>query len=200
MLKAGGFRRWLWAKSATRPDKSTERREQIMSLPVLNGTARLIEDPELRFAAGSGKAVVRVRLAFNSRKKNQSTGEWEDADSFFVDGKAFEQAAENIAATLARGMEVVVSGRLRTEKWESGQGEKRSAPALMIDSIGPSLRFATARVEKSGGGQQQRPEVQQAARQQGQASAEDPWASGTPGTGRQAQQGWGSGGDEPPPF
>ena len=180
-----------------------------MSLPVLNGTARLIEDPELRFAAGSGKAVVRVRLAFNSRKKNQSTGEWEDADSFFVDGKAFEQAAENIAATLARGMEVVVSGRLRTEKWESGQGEKRSAPALMIDSIGPSLRFATARVEKSGGGQQQRQEVQQAARQQGRAQqgaapAADPWASGAPASA--SAGGWGSGaqggapyaGDEPP--
>lgn len=174
-----------------------------MTLPTLNGTARLIDDPELRFGAGSGKAVVKVRLAFNSRKKNQTTGEWEDADSFFVDGKAFEQFAENIAETLHRGMEVTVSGRLRTEKWETKDGEKRSAPSLLIDSIGPSLRFATAAVTKAGGGQQQRPEVQRAARSQGAVSVDDPWASGTPGTGRPAASGgWGQQGggysDEPP--
>lgn len=95
-----------------------------MSLPTLNGTARLIEDPELRFGAGSGKAVVKVRLAFNSRKKDPNTGEWTDSDSFFIDGKAFDQAAENIAETLQRGMEVVVSGRLRTEKWETKEGRR----------------------------------------------------------------------------
>lgn len=177
-----------------------------MTLPTLNGTARLIEDPELRFAAGSGKAVVKVRLAFNARKKDPNSGEWVDSDTFFVDGKAFEHAAENIAESLTRGMEVVVSGRLRTEKWETKGGEKRSVPSLLIDSIGPSLRFATAVVTKAPGGGQ-RPEMQRAARQQGAASAGDPWASGTPGTqpaaggwGQQAQQGgreaWGEG----PPF
>lgn len=175
-----------------------------MSLPSLNGVARLIEDPELRFGA-NGKAIAKVRLAFNSRKKDQASGEWVDSDSFFIDGKAFDQAAENIAGSLTRGMEVVVSGRLRTEKWESKEGEKRSAPALMIDSIGPSLRFATAAVTKTTGGgqggygQQNQGQGQQPARQaQGQRSAGDPWSQSQGG---QQGGGWGNGSapaDEPP--
>lgn len=179
-----------------------------MSLPTMHGTARLIDDPELRFGAGSGKAVVRVRLAFNSRKKDKATNEWVDGDTFFVDGKAFDQAAEHIAESLTRGMEVVVSGRLRTEKWESGQGEKRSAPALLIDAIGPSLARATAVVTKApsaGSGGQGREEFQRARKEQGAVSAEDPWASGTPGTGGAPAGGWGGGSQgggysEPPPF
>lgn len=166
-----------------------------MSLPVMTGTARLIEDPELRFGAGSGKAVVRVRLAFNSRKKDPATNEWVDADSFFIDGKAFDQAAENIAESLARGMEVVVSGRLRTEKWETKQGEKRSAPALLIDSIGPSLKSATAKVTKASGGQGRGAGPQ--ARPAQSAAGEDPWVA-APGTRGQAGGGWGSGDSEAP--
>ncbi|MEU1908434.1 single-stranded DNA-binding protein [Streptomyces hygroscopicus] len=160
-------------------------------LPTLNGTARLIDDPELRYAA-SGGAVVKVRLAFNSRKKDPS-GEWKDDASFFITGTAFGQAAENIAATLQRGMEVVVSGRMKTDSWEK-DGEKKSAPSLLVDSIGPSLRFATARVEKVGGSGSGRQEFQQARQQQGSG---DPWGSGAPAGGG----GWGGGavgGDEPP--
>lgn len=144
-----------------------------MSLPQLSGVARLIEDPELRFSA-SGGAVVKIRLAFNSRKKDQS-GQWVDDATFFVRGTAFGQAAENVAASLQRGMEVMVVGRMKTESWEKN-GEKRSEAALLVDSIGPSLRFATAQVEKSGGQGQGRQEFQQARQAQGAASAEDPWA------------------------
>lgn len=166
-----------------------------MTLPSLNGTARLIEDPELRFAA-SGGAVVKVRLAFNSRKKDPQSGEWKDDASFFVTGTAFGQAAENIAETLTRGLEVVVSGRMKTDSWESKEGEKRSAPALLIDSIGPSLRSATAKVSKasSGGGGSGRQEFQQA-RQQQSAGSGDPWGAGAQQAG-QAAGSWG--GDEPP--
>ncbi|WP_097965019.1 single-stranded DNA-binding protein [Streptomyces sp. or20] len=178
-----------------------------MSLPTMHGTARLIDDPELRFGAGSGKAVVRVRLAFNSRKKDKATNEWVDGDTFFIDGKAFDQAAEHIAESLTRGMEVVVSGRLRTEKWETGQGEKRSASALLIDSIGPSLARATAKVTKvsssGSGGQSQARGQDQGRSQQGAAPAEDPWASGAPSS--TSAGGWGSGAQgggytEEPPF
>lgn len=144
-----------------------------MSLPQLSGVARLIEDPELRFSA-AGSAIVKIRLAFNSRKKDQS-GQWVDDATFFVRGTAFGQAAENVAASLQRGMEVVVVGRMKTESWER-DGEKRSEAALLVDSIGPSLRFATAQVEKSGGQGQGRQEFQEARRSQGAAS-EDPWAS-----------------------
>ncbi|MFJ2202435.1 single-stranded DNA-binding protein [Streptomyces violaceusniger] len=166
-------------------------------LPTLNGTARLIEDPELRYGA-SGGAVVKVRLAFNSRKKDQS-GQWQDDASFFITGTAFGQAAENIAATLQRGMEVVVSGRMKTDSWESKEGEKKSAPSLLLDSVGPSLRFATARVEKAGGSGQGRQEFQQARGAQQGGQSGDPWASQAPAS--SGGGGWGaSGGDEPPPF
>ncbi|MFF9787113.1 single-stranded DNA-binding protein [Streptomyces nigrescens] len=159
-----------------------------MSLPQLSGVARLIEDPELRFSA-SGSAVVKVRLAFNSRKKDQA-GQWVDDATFFVRGTAFGPAAENVAASLQRGMEVMVVGRMKTESWEKN-GEKRSEAALLVDSIGPSLRFATARVEKSGGQGQGRQEFRQARQAQGAASADDPWA-----TPSQSQAGGYS--DEPP--
>lgn len=167
-----------------------------MSLPTMQGIARLIEDPELRFAA-SGTAVVKVRLAFNSRKKD-ANGEWVDSDSFFVDGTAFGQMAESVAESLVKGLEVVVSGRLRTERWETKQGEKRSGVALLVDSIGPSLRSATARVEKAsrggagGQGQQQGGGARSGGWGGGQGPAQDAWSSG----GGQ-QGGWG-GGDEPP--
>ncbi|MFE1767265.1 single-stranded DNA-binding protein [Streptomyces angustmyceticus] len=160
-----------------------------MSLPQLSGVARLIEDPELRFSA-SGSAVVKIRLAFNSRKKGQS-GQWVDDATFFVRGTAFGQAAENVAASLQRGMEVMVVGRMKTESWETKDGEKRSEAALLVDSIGPSLRFATAQVEKSGGSGQGRQEFQQERQAQRAASAEDPWASSAPSQG-------GGFSDEPP--
>ncbi|CAK7288609.1 single-stranded DNA-binding protein [Streptomyces misionensis] len=174
-----------------------------MSLPTLNGTARLMDDPQLRYGA-SGGAVVTVRLAFNSRKKDPQSGEWKDDASFFVDGKAFGPAAENIAESLARGLEVVVSGRLKTDSWEK-DGEKRSRPELLLDSIGPSLRNATAKVSKTtgGSGSGQR-DARQAVQQGASGSGGDPWASGAAAGGQGA---WGSGGgqggwssDEAPPF
>lgn len=172
-----------------------------MSLPNVNGTARLIDDPQLRYGA-SGGAVVTVRLAFNSRKKDQN-GQWVDDATCFLDGKAFGQAAENIVETLSRGLEAVVSGRLKTESWDDKQtGEKRSKLVLLIDSIGPSLRFATARVEKTGGSGRGRQDFQQARQQQTQQSADDPWASGggQQAGGQAGSWGGGSGGysDEPP--
>ena len=166
-----------------------------MSLPTLNGTARLIDTPELRFSA-QGTAVVKVRLAFNARKKDDS-GQWVDGDSFFVDGKAFDKHAERIAESLEKGMEVVVSGRLKTEQWTNREGEKRSGPSLLIDSIGPSLRFATARVEKAGAGSGQQA-YQQARAQSSREGRDDPWAT----SGAAAEtSGWPAGGgysDEAP--
>jgi len=163
-----------------------------MSLPTLTGTARLMQDPELRFGA-SGTAVVKVRLAFNSRKKDPQSGEWKDDASFFIDGKAFGQAAENLAESLSRGVEVVVSGRLKTEQWEK-DGEKRSGPALLIDSIGPSLRGATATVTKAGGSGQGQQQYQQARQRSSQEGREDPWAT----SGAAAQAGAGSWSEDPP--
>lgn len=149
-----------------------------MPLPTITGVARLTADPELRFT-GNGKPVASVRLAFNQRRLNQQTQQWEDGDTFFVRGQAWERLAENICETLQKGMEVMVSGDLRTERWEK-DGQKHEMPSLTIRSIGPNLAHAVAQVARPAYEQappdaqrgQQRP---QAARQ---APADDPWATG----------------------
>ncbi|HLL68979.1 MAG TPA: single-stranded DNA-binding protein [Micromonosporaceae bacterium] len=163
-----------------------------MSLPTLTGVGRATADPELRFAP-SGMAVAKVNLAFNSRKKNEATGQYEDDKVFFVEAVAFKQLAENLAESVQRGVEIVVTGRLVTESWEDKNGGgKRSKPSLLIDSIGPSLTFATAKVQKlerSGGGKPTSDSIR------GGAPADDPWASAAGSTGRPT-----SGFDEEPPF
>ena len=158
-----------------------------MSLPTITGVARLTDDPELRYGA-SGVAVCKVRLAFNSRKKDES-GQWVDADVFFVDGTVFNQEAEHVAESLQRGHEVVVTGRLKTRRYETKEGEKRSVVELTIDGIGPALKFATATVNKM-----QRASDGKAATG---GSKDDPWASAAPGP---ARSGGGGNFDEEPPF
>lgn len=157
-----------------------------MSLPTLSGTGRLIDDPELRFTP-SGKAVAKVRIAFNSRKKNDQ-GEWVDDKVFFANGTIWGQEAENVAESLQRGIEVVVTGRLETRSYENKDGEKRSVMELLVDSIGPTLRYATAQVRKmdrsKGGGQQ------------AAGGFEDPWASAAPASADTSRSGGFS--DEPP--
>jgi len=165
------------------------------TLPLVG---RLTADPELRFSP-SGMAVAKFTIVTSRRTKNEATGEWADADTTFWDCAAFKQLAENIAETLQKGMEVEAIGRAVQENWEDKQtGAKRSKVSVRIDSIGPNLSRATAKVAKaqsgqSGGGQQQ------SQQRGGQA---DPWASSAP---QQSQGGWGApqpqgGGfsDEPP--
>lgn len=138
-----------------------------MALPTMTGVGRMIEDPELRFTP-SGMAIAKLRLAFNDRRLNKDTNEWEDGDSYFVDGTVFKEVAEHVAESLTKGMEVCVSGRLKTRKYETKEGEKRSVVELVIDSIGPSLKFATATVTKAGksGGGSSTGQARPAARQQ----------------------------------
>ncbi|TXL91620.1 single-stranded DNA-binding protein [Streptomyces sp. IB2014 016-6] len=159
-----------------------------MTLPTMTGVGRLTADPELRFTP-SGKAVASVSLAFNSRRKNPQTQEWEDADVFFVRGTAWERLAENLTESLAKGMEVLVTGELRTESWEK-DGQKQSRPALLIRSIGPTLAFSVAQVSKDAasqnGGQtggQGAARAQQGSSQRSrptQPPQDDPWATGIP--------------------
>jgi single-strand DNA-binding protein len=153
-----------------------------MYLPTLTGVGRLTGDPELRFTQAS-KAVASIPLAFNSRRKNPQTNEWEDGDTFFVRGTAWERLAENATETLSKGMEVIVTGELRTERWEK-DGQKHERPALLIRSIAPNLAYAIATVSKDAASQQgqngqrtttQRPQGQTQHRQ-GPPPADDPWA------------------------
>jgi single-strand DNA-binding protein len=146
---------------------------------VITVIGNLTADPELRFTP-SGAAVANFTVASTPRTFDRQSGEWKDGDALFLRCNVWRQAAENVAETLTRGMRVMVSGRLRQRSFETREGEKRTVVELEVDEVGPSLKYATAKVNKvsrgsggggyggggSGGG--------------GSAPADDPWGSAPP--------------------
>src|SRR3954465_8904353 len=122
---------------------------------IITVVGNLTADPELRFTP-SGAAVANFTLASTPRTFDRQSGEWKDGDALFMRCNVWRQAAENVAETLTRGMRVMVSGRLRQRSFETREGEKRTVVELEVDEVGPSLRYATAKVNKvsrgSGGG------------------------------------------------
>lgn len=121
-------------------------------------------DPELRYTP-SGANVVTFGLAVNRRWQNRQTQEWEEQVSFF-DIKAWAGLAENIAESITRGTRVIVTGRLEQRSWETDNGEKRSKVEVVADEVAPSLRWATAqiqKIEREGGQQRAREAVAQTA-------------------------------------
>ncbi|CAB4733933.1 MAG: single-stranded DNA-binding protein [Actinobacteria bacterium] len=121
---------------------------------VITVIGNLTDDPELRFTP-SGAAVANFTVASTPRNLNKQTNEWEDGEAMFLRCSIWRQAAENVAESLQRGMRVVVQGRLRARSYETREGEKRTVFELEVDEIGPSLRYATAKVTKTtrqGGG------------------------------------------------
>ena len=154
----------------------------------------LVDDPELRFTP-AGQPVARFRVASTPRFRDNASGEWKDGDSLFLTCNVWRQAAENVAESLTRGMRVIVSGRLRQRSYETKEGEKRTVYEVEVDDVGPSLRNASAKVNKiarngSGGGPngpggQGGPGAPggRPAGGQGQAGGgnADPWASDGPG-------------------
>ncbi|MGD0069787.1 MAG: single-stranded DNA-binding protein, partial [Streptosporangiaceae bacterium] len=107
----------------------------------------LVEDPELRFTP-AGQPVARFRVASTPRFLDKNTNEWKDGDSLFLTCNVWRQAAENVAESLTRGMRVIVSGRLRQRSYETKEGEKRTVYEVEVDDVGPSLRNASAKVNK----------------------------------------------------
>jgi single-strand DNA-binding protein len=103
-------------------------------------------DPEIRYTP-SGQTVATFGLAVNRRWQNRQTNEWEEQVSFF-DVKCWAQMAENVSDSITRGTRVIVSGRLEQRSWETDNGEKRSKVEVVADEIAPSLRWATAQVQK----------------------------------------------------
>src|SRR3954467_3219996 len=103
-------------------------------------------DPELRYTP-SGQTVATFGLAVNRRWQNRQTQEWEEQVSFF-DVKSWSGLAENVAESIQRGTRVIVTGRLEQRSWETDNGEKRSKVEVVADEIAPSLRWATAQVQK----------------------------------------------------
>lgn len=106
----------------------------------------LTDDPELRFTP-SGAAVASFRIAINSRVRDGDT--WKDGEPSFFRINVWRQQAENVAETLQKGNRCVVIGRLRSRSWETPEGEKRSATEVEADEVAPSLRWATAKVERN---------------------------------------------------
>ena len=182
----------------------------------------IVADPELRFTP-SGAAVANFRVASTPRRFNSQTNQWEDGEGLFLTCNVWRQAAENVAESLQKGMRVIVNGRLRQRSYETREGEKRTVYEVEVDEVGPSLKYATAKVTRTnrdgggggfqggggqggggfqGGGGQQGGGFQGGGQQgggygggQGQQS-DDPWGS--------APQAGGSGGfggmDDEPPF
>jgi single-strand DNA-binding protein len=164
----------------------------------------LTDDPELRFTP-SGAAVAKFRVASTPRFMDRQSGEWKDGEPLFLSCTVWRQAAENVAESLQRGARVIVSGRLKQRSYETREGEKRTVFELEVDEVGPSLRYATAKVQKmsrsggggfgaSGGGNSGG----------GAGGFEDPWATATPApasaSASASSSASGGGFDDEPPF
>jgi single-strand DNA-binding protein len=161
----------------------------------------LTDDPELRFTP-SGAAVAKFRVASTPRFMDKQTNEWKDGEPLFLSCTVWRQAAEHVAESLQRGARVIVSGRLKQRSYETREGEKRTVIELEVDEIGPSLRYATAKVQKmsrSGGGGGGFGSGGGGGQGGGGGNFDDPWATAAP-----AAAGSGSGGgkqfDDEPPF
>jgi single-strand DNA-binding protein len=121
---------------------------------VITVVGNLTDDPELRFTP-SGAAVASFTVASTPRTFDKNSNEWKDGDALFLRCSIWRQAAENVAESLTKGMRVVVQGRLRQRSYETREGEKRTVVELEVEEVGPSLKYATAKVTKaarSGGG------------------------------------------------
>lgn len=148
--------------------------------PTTTITGNLTADPELRYTP-TGRAVASFTIANTPRYLDKGTGQWKDAETWFVRCSAWGDLGENIAASLTRGAAVVAVGRLAYRGWETKEGEKRGTVELTVDDIGPSLRRASAKVTKV-----TREHVPAdtarvpAAVSAGAAGGADPWASDEP--------------------
>jgi single-strand DNA-binding protein len=148
---------------------------------VITIVGNLVDDPELRFTP-AGVAVAKFRIASTPRVYDKQANEWKDGDSLFLTCSVWRKVGENVAESLAKGMRVIVQGRLKQRSYEDGQGVKRTVYELDVDEVGPSLARATAKVTKnpaSGGSR-------------GGTPTTDPWADAKPANGQQQSGGWGS--------
>jgi single-strand DNA-binding protein len=160
-----------------------------------------VDEVELRFTP-NGQPTARFRIASTPRFRDQQSGEWKDGQSLFLTVNVWRQQAENCAESLVKGMRVIVQGRLKQRSYETREGEKRTVYEVEADEVGPSLKNATAKVNKTqrqqggqggGFGQPAPPQGAPQPPQGGGAPADDPWATGGGGGG-------GGGFSDDPPF
>jgi single-strand DNA-binding protein len=152
---------------------------------VMTVIGNLTADPELRFTA-SGAAVANFTVASTPRTFDRASGEWKDGEALFLRCNIWRQPAENVAESLVRGSRVIVSGRLKQRSFETKEGEKRTVIELEVDEIGPSLRYATAKVNRaqrsdsSGGGYGGGSGSGGSGGRPSTPPADDPWGSAPP--------------------
>jgi single-strand DNA-binding protein len=161
---------------------------------VITVVGNLTGDPELRFTP-SGAAVASFTVASTPRTLDKATNEWKDGEALFLRCSIWRQAAENVAESLQKGMRVIVQGRLQQRSYDTKEGEKRTVIELQVDEIGPSLKYATAKVNRTtrGAGSGGFGAPSSGSGGSG-APADDPWAASAPASGGGSS--WGS--DEPP--
>lgn len=151
---------------------------------IITIVGNLTADPELR-TTSAGAQVASFTIASTPRSWNRSTNQFEDGQALFMRCSAWRDMATHCAQSLAKGMRVIAQGRLQQRSYQANDGSNRTVIELQVDEIGPSLRYATAQVQKmqsggyqggnaNGGGYQQQP---QQAQQQSQAPADDPWSA-----------------------
>lgn len=159
----------------------------------------LTSDPELRFTP-SGSAVANFTIASTPRTFDRQANEFKDGETLFLRASVWREAAENVAESLTKGMRVIVSGRLKSRSYETKEGEKRTVIELEVDEIGPSLRYANAKVNRTqrsnggGGGNAQ------GGNWNGNQGGNSQQGGGEWGGQPQDNSGWGSGPDSEPPF
>jgi single-strand DNA-binding protein len=156
---------------------------------ILTVVGNLTADPDLRFTP-SGAAVANFTIASTPRTFDRQTQEWKDGDALFLRCSIWRDAAENVTESLTRGARVIATGRLKQRSFETKEGEKRTVVELDVDEIGPSLRYAQAKVNRT-----TRSSADSFPRRPSSGQAEDPWS--TPASAG-AGYGWGGGGEEPP--
>jgi len=115
---------------------------------TLNITGNLVDDPELRFTP-SGAAVANFKIASTPRTFDRQSNQWKDGEALFLRCAAWKDLAENVAESLTKGMRVIIEGRLKSRSYETKEGEKRTVIELEVDEIGPSLKYATAKVQRT---------------------------------------------------
>ena len=144
---------------------------------IITVIGNLTNDPGLRFTP-SGSPVANFTVASTPRTFDRNSNEWKDGEALFLRCAVWKEAAENVAESLTKGMRVIVSGRLKSRSYETKEGEKRTVIELEVDEIGPSLKYANAKVNRT------------------QRSGSTPPAYNNPTTGpaqqRPAASGWGS--------
>lgn len=153
---------------------------------VITVVGNLVADPELRFVP-SGSAVANFTIASTPRTFDRQSNEWKDGEALFLRCSVWKEAGENVAESLTKGMRVVVQGRLKSRSYEDKKtGEKRTVMELEIDEIGPSLKYASAKVTRT--------------QRSNQGGSGGGWGGNTQQSSAPANDPWGTPADDSPPF